>query len=222
MEPKLYNPLQVITNALNVNVEYVPSVFGKESNQHQEHPEGETDFTQATDSNLEATDHWGCSACSNAPNDDDLIFDCDLNLVEKAVKTGIHLNNTDAQTGTNAKHCAYHREDVYCISHPTIDLFTNERIEASAHGHGKAFSVTHKGEEKTNNNVHDPTVDAPVKQGNIHCVLSKLIVAISIKHRACTWSMHSKSCNADAVNNLQEESKFKTGFIYVIKNKNQL
>ena len=191
MEAKLYNPLQVVANALNVHVEYVPGFLGEEGNQHQKHPEGEADLTQATDSNFQTADHRGCGTCSDAPNDDNLIGDFDFNCVEKAVKAGVHLDNTDPQTGTNAKHCTYHRKDVYCISHPTIDLVANEGIKTSAHGHGKAFPVTHKGKEQTNNNVHDPAVNTPVEQGHIHGVLSELIVTISVKKRALDECMTS-------------------------------
>ena len=56
-----------------------------------------------------------------------------------------------------------------------------------------------------------------MKQGNIHGILSKLIVAISIKQRACTRSVYEKIINADTVNNLQEKSKYNWFYIRNLK-----
>ena len=96
------------------------------------------------------------------------------------MKAIVDLHAANSKTGTNTKHCAHHREDVHRITHPAVDLITNKWVETGADGHRKAFSVAHEGEKETYHHIHDPSVDAPVKQCQVDGVLCTLVVAVSI------------------------------------------
>ena len=195
MEAKLYNPLDVVSNALDKHVQQVPRVVCKETNQHNEHSKDEADFTQSTDSNLQAADNGRCSECSYAPDDNQLVLCVFLDACEQATDTGIYLHDTKTQASTDTKHGANHRENVHQITHPSVHIVTKERIESGTDGHGKSFSVTNKGEEKTNNDVHDPSVDTPVEEGQIHGILSSLIISVSVQSKS-TVSCFVPICKA--------------------------
>ena len=178
VEAKLDDPLNVIAHALHVHIQCMPSVVGKETNQHDEHTQCKTDLAQPTDSYLQTAHHRCCCAGCDGPNDDDLVGDRELDGVVETLETIVHLHYTNTKTCANSKHGAHHGEDVHSITHPAVDLVTNKRVEAGTNGHREAFSVTHKGQKETNHHIHNPSMDAPVKQGQVDGILSTLIIAV--------------------------------------------
>ena len=96
MEAKLNNPLHVVSYALNIHVQYVPCFIVKEGDHHEEHTKSKADLAQPADSNFKTTDYRGGGACSYTPDNNDLVGDRDLDLLENAVKSGIHLYTTDS------------------------------------------------------------------------------------------------------------------------------
>ena len=96
------------------------------------------------------------------------------------MNASVQLHDSDTQAGTNAKHGADYRYSVGHITHPSVNLIANQRVQAGSHGHGKSLSVTNKGQEKTNHNVYNPSVDTPVKQGQVDRVLGALVIGIPI------------------------------------------
>lgn len=92
--------------------------------------------------------------------------------------TSIELYGTQPQTCAHAKHSAHDGKDVDDVTHPPIDLVSNQRVKTGADGHRQALPVTHEGQQKTNNYVHDPSMDTPVKEGQVHGILSQLVVCV--------------------------------------------
>ena len=144
MKAELNDPLHVVANTLNVNVEYMPGVLKEECNKHKEHSQDEADLAKAANSNFQTANHWGCGTCSDTPDNDDLITGCDFNPVPKTVKASIHLYNTQSKAGADAEHGADHGKYVYCVTHPAKDLFADEGIETRTHGHGKTLPEPNK------------------------------------------------------------------------------
>ena len=90
------------------------------------------------------------------------------------------MDRAKTEACTHSKHSAHNREDVDEVTHPSVDPVTKQGIEAGSHGHGKVFSVTEKGKKKSNHHIHDPTVNSPVKECEVHGILGSLIVGIPV------------------------------------------
>ena len=178
MKSKLNDPLDVVTHALHVHIQYVPSLVRKQAYHHDEHSQCETDLTQTTDANPQAANYRCRGTGCHGPNNYDLVGYRELNVWIQASESIVQLLATNAKAGTDAKHSADHREDINSISHPTIDFVSEKGIETGADCHGKAFSVTHEGKKEANHHVHDPSVNTPVEQCYINGVLCSLIITI--------------------------------------------
>ena len=103
METKLYKPLHVVPDALNENIQTIPSVIIEEDCQHDEHSKREADFTEATNPDLQAADDRSCSNSSDRPDDNYLVGNALFNqvlssaeLVRNASKSRVNLDGADS------------------------------------------------------------------------------------------------------------------------------
>ena len=92
------------------------------------------------------------------------------------MKAKVQLSGTKSKTGTDTKQSSLNGDDVNSITKPTKDSVTNQRVKARFHSHGQVFSVGHEGQKKTNETIHNPTMDTPMVQSHIDGNLGKGIV----------------------------------------------
>ena len=71
-------PLIVLT--LNNNIQQVPGVVREQDIEHEEHSDGEAQFTQASDAKLDSSDNRDGGDDSDAPDDQDLVSDAALDV----------------------------------------------------------------------------------------------------------------------------------------------
>ena len=77
-----------------------------------------------------------------------------------------------------------------CTNIVSRETFTYERIEAGSDGHREVLSERDEREEQPDNHVHDPGVQTPVEERQVHCVLCSLVVWISDHIRDIVSSLH--------------------------------
>ena len=92
--------------------------------------------------------------------------------------TCIELYGTQAKTSADAKHGTTDREDVDDVAHPSVDLVSNKWVKAGADGHGKALPVAHESQEETDHYVHNPSMNTPMEESQIHRVLGQLVISV--------------------------------------------
>ena len=186
METQLEEPLEVVSDTLNVDIEAKPRVIVEPHCQHDKHPQGEADFAQPSDANFQAADDGSCRDGSDGPDDDNLAGNALCNhvfsaskLVGKAAKGSVDLYDPNAQTGAHAKHGADNRHDVDHVTQCAIDLVSQDRVETRAHGHGQVVTVSDEAQQQANQNVDNPTMNSPMEQSDVDGVLGTLVVRVS-------------------------------------------
>ena len=178
MEAKLDYPLEVVACALDNHVEEIPGVVVEEDHQEEEHASGETDLAETTDANFHASYDRDGSHAGDAPNDDDLIVDVVFDLAAESPQATVHLHGTNTKTGAHTEHGSNDGNYVDQISQDAVYLVTKQRVEAGAQCHGQSSVVCHVGQQETNNHVDDPSMDSPVEEGDVDCILGALIVRV--------------------------------------------
>ena len=82
-----------------------------------------------------------------------------LNIGVDVVHTRVNLYNSQTERSTNSKQSCDHTQNIDHISRPTVDLVSDKRVEAGLHRHRHSFSEGDESEEKSNDDVDDPTVN---------------------------------------------------------------
>ncbi len=76
------------------------------------------------------------------------------------MEPGIQLTRSKPKTCADSKEGGQDWKDVNQIPYPSEDPITEDRIEAGLHGHGKVFTEGHQTQQKSNQTVNDPAVNA--------------------------------------------------------------
>ena len=88
-----------------------------------------------------------------------LVSDALLNIGVDVVHTRVNLNNSQTKRSTNSEQSCDHTQDIDHISRPTVDLISDKRVKAGLHRHRHSFSEGDEAEEKSYNDIDDPTVN---------------------------------------------------------------
>ena len=76
------------------------------------------------------------------------------------MESGVQLTRSKSKTGADSKEGGQDWKDVNQIPDPSEDPITEDRIEARLHGHGKVFTESHQAQQKSDQTVNDPAVNA--------------------------------------------------------------
>ena len=149
----------------------------------QEHSQGEADLTETPDPKLYATYNRSCSKRCDRPNDDHLVLFTHFNTLVHSVHSRVELDHPQSETRAHPKHRANNGENVDDVTKRAKDLVTNQGVETGAHGHWKVLPEGQYSQQQTDERVHDPSMNAPVKHGQVQRILGSLIVVVSDKNK---------------------------------------
>mmetsp|Transcript_74484 Transcript_74484/g.125480 ORF Transcript_74484/g.125480 Transcript_74484/m.125480 type:complete len:253 (-) Transcript_74484:267-1025(-) len=173
----------MVPNALGQDVQHVPGVIQDEDHKPEENGNEKSELRQGFDSPVNTERNTCGGDGSNDPDDNQRsvgndFTGCILRNYLQTCQTCHDLHCTQTQAGAHAKHDNDDGHSVDDVADPAVDLVADHGVQARAHGHGQTLQVATEAHQHCNQAVYAPSMQTPVVQRQIDCLLGLLIVSV--------------------------------------------
>lgn len=98
MEANLQNPLDIVADTLDHDVQVIPRLAIEDNHEPNEHPQGKADLTKSTDSKVKTADDRKGRDGRYSPDEDHLAFFAFWKVVVQTMNSTVELNGPDTET----------------------------------------------------------------------------------------------------------------------------